>query len=220
MAGKINIIPDPIRAYVVEHSVRDTALLRELRAVTAKEPMGRMQVSPDEGQFLAFLVQAIGATRCLEIGTFTGYSALCMAQALPADGRLTCIDKSEEWTAVARRFWERAGVAARIDLALGPALPILDGMLEEGQASTFDFAFIDADKTNHAHYYERCLRLVRSGGIVAIDNTLWSGAVADPADQEADTNAIRALNDFVHRDERVSIAMLTIADGVTLALKR
>lgn len=220
MAGKWNFIPDAIRGYVFEHSVRDTPLLAELRAVTAKEPKGRMQVSPDEGQFLAFLVQAIGAQRCLEIGTFTGYSALCMALALPADGRITCIDKSEEWTSVARGFWERAGVAAKIDLALGPALPILDGMLEEGQAATYDFAFIDADKANHAHYYERCLRLVRSGGVVAVDNTLWSGAVADPADQEADTNAIRALNDFLHRDERVSMAMLTIADGLTLAVKR
>jgi predicted O-methyltransferase YrrM len=220
MAGKWNFIPDAIRSYVFEHSVRDTPLLRELREVTAKEPMGRMQVSPDEGQFLSFLVQAVGAERCLEIGTFTGYSALCMALALPPDGRLTCVDKSEEWTAVARGFWERAGVAAKIDLALGPALPILDGMLEEGQASTYDFAFIDADKANHAHYYERCLRLVRSGGVIAIDNTLWSGAVADPADQEADTNAIRVLNDFLHRDERVSMAMLTIADGLTVAVKR
>ena len=220
MASKWNFIPDPIRSYIFEHSVRDTALLRELRETTAKEPMGRMQVSPDQGQFLAFLVQAIGARRCLEVGTFTGYSALCVAQALPADGRLTCVDKSEEWTAVARGFWERAGVATKIDLALGPALPILDGMLEEGQASTYDFAFIDADKTNHAHYYERCLRLVRSGGIIALDNTLWSGAVADSADQEPDTRAIRALNDFVHRDERVSIAMLSIGDGLTLARKR
>lgn len=220
MASKWNFIADPIRTYIFEHSVRDTALLRELRETTAKEPMGRMQVSPDQGQFLAFLVQAIGARRCLEVGTFTGYSALCVAQALPADGRLTCIDKSEEWTAVARGFWERAGVSTKIDLALGPALPILDGMLEEGQASTYDFAFIDADKANHAHYYERCLRLVRSGGIIALDNTLWSGAVADPADQEPDTSSIRALNDFVHRDERVSIAMLSIGDGLTLALKR
>jgi len=220
MAGKWQIIPDAIRGYVFEHSVRDTPLLAELRAVTAKEPMGRMQVSPDEGQLLALLVQATGAERCLEIGTFTGYSALCMALALPAEGRLTCVDRSEEWTSVARGFWERAGVAAKIDLALGPALPILDGMLEEGQASTYDFAFIDADKANHAHYYERCLRLVRSGGMIAIDNTLWSGAVADPADQESDTQAVRALNDFVHRDERVSMAMLTVADGLTLALKR
>jgi predicted O-methyltransferase YrrM len=220
MAGKWQIIPDAIRGYVFEHSVRDTPLLAELRAVTAKEPMGRMQVSPDEGQLLALLVQATGAERCLEIGTFTGYSALCMALALPAEGRLTCVDRSEEWTSVARGFWERAGVAAKIDLALGPALPILDGMLEEGQASTYDFAFIDADKANHAHYYERCLRLVRSGGMIAIDNTLWSGAVADPADQESDTQAVRALNDFVHRDERVSMAMLTVADGLTLAVKR
>ena len=220
MAGKWQIIPDAIRGYVFEHSVRDTPLLAELRAVTAKEPMGRMQVSPDEGQLLALLVQATGAERCLEIGTFTGYSALCMALALPAEGRLTCVDRSEKWTSVARGFWERAGVAAKIDLALGPALPILDGMLEEGQASTYDFAFIDADKANHAHYYERCLRLVRSGGMIAIDNTLWSGAVADPADQESDTQAVRALNDFVHRDERVSMAMLTVADGLTLALKR
>ena len=220
MASKMNFLPDAIRRYIVEHSVRDSELLRELREVTAKEPMARMQVSPDEGQFLALLVQAIGAKRCLEIGTFTGYSALCVAQVLPADGRLVCVDKSEDWTTVARGFWERAGVAGRIDLALGPALSILDGMLEEGQASTYDFAFVDADKTNHANYYERCLRLVRSGGIVAIDNTLWSGAVADPGDQEADTNAVRALNDLLHRDERVAIAMLPVGDGLTLALKR
>lgn len=220
MASKTQFIPETIRRYVVEHSVRDTPLLAELREVTAKEPMARMQVSPDQGQLLALLVELLGAKRCLEIGTFTGYSSLCIAQALPPGGRLVCLDRSDEWTVIAKKFWVRAGVAAKVDLVLGEALASLDAMLGAGEAATYDFAFIDADKQSHAHYYERCLRLVRAGGLIAIDNTLWSGAVADESDQEPDTRAIRALNDCVHRDERVSMAMITIGDGLTLARKR
>jgi predicted O-methyltransferase YrrM len=220
MASKTSFVAAPVLRYVLDHAVRDTPLLAELRERTAREPMARMQVPADEGQLLAFLVELLGARRCLEIGTFTGYSSLCIAQALPADGRLVCLDRSAEFTATAREFWQRAGVADRIALVIGPALDTLEAMREAGEAGTYDFAFIDADKQNHARYYEQCLALVRRGGLIVIDNTLWSGAVADPADQEADTAAIRELNELVHRDERVTQVMLTVADGVTLVRKR
>jgi predicted O-methyltransferase YrrM len=220
MASKTSFIAAPVIRYVVEHSVRDTTLFAELRERTAREPMARMQVPPDEGQLLAFLVELTGAKRCLEIGTFTGYSSLCIAQALPEGGRLVCLDTNVEHTAVARDFWRRGGVADRIDLVLGAALDSLAAMRARGETGLYDLAFIDADKQNHARYYEHCLALVRAGGLIVIDNTLWSGAVADPADQAADTVAIRALNDLVHRDERVTQVMLTVADGVTLARKR
>jgi predicted O-methyltransferase YrrM len=220
MASKTSFMAAPVARYVLDHSVRDTPLLTELRERTAREPMARMQVPADEGQLLAFLVELVGAERCLEIGTFTGYSSLCMALALPPGGRLTCLDRSAEYTAIAREFWQRAGVADRIELVIGPALDTLERMLAGGEAERFDLAFIDADKQNHARYYEHCLKLVRPGGLIVVDNTLWSGAVADPADQEADTVAIRALNDRIHSDERVTQVMLTVADGVTLVRKR
>jgi predicted O-methyltransferase YrrM len=220
MASKTSFIAAPVLRYVFEHAVRDTPLLAELRERTAREPMARMQVPPDQGQLVGLLVELIGARRCLEIGTFTGYSSLCIAQSLPPGGRLVCLDASETWTATAREFWQRAGVADRIELVIGPALDTLEHMLAAGEVESFDFAFIDADKQNHARYYELCLQLVRPGALIAIDNTLWSGAVADPSDQEPDTRAIRALNDLLHHDERVSLAMLAIADGLTLARKR
>jgi predicted O-methyltransferase YrrM len=165
-------------------------------------------------------VQVIGVQRALEIGTYTGYSALAVALALPPTGKLVCCDVSEEWTAIARRFWERAGVAHKIDLRLAPALDTLDRLLAGGGANTFDFAFIDADKTNYDAYYERCLLLVRAAGVIAIDNVLWGGSVADPTDTSQDTQALRALNAKLHRDERVTLAMVPIGDGLTLALKR
>lgn len=220
MASKSPFIAPAVARYVFEHSVRDAPLLADLRERTAREPMARMQVPADEGQLLAFLVELTGARRCLEIGTFTGYSSLCIALALPEGGRLVCLDRSAEHTAVAREFWQRAGVDDRIELVIGPAVESLARLIERGEGGTYDLAFIDADKTSHARYFEQCLTLVRPGGLIVIDNTLWSGAVADPADQTADTVAIRELNDLVHHDERVSQVMLTVADGMTLARKR
>jgi len=220
MASKTHFMDQKVLRYVVEHSLRDAPLLAELRAETATLTQGGMQVPPEQGQFLALMVQATGATRCIEVGTFTGYSALCVAQALPANGKLVCCDVSEEWTNIGRRYWERAGVAGKIDLRIAPATETLDRMLSAGEAGHYDFAFIDADKPNYQPYYERCLRLIRTGGLIAFDNTLWSGAVADDADQSESTRALRALNDKLHHDERVSVSLLSIGDGVTLALKR
>jgi caffeoyl-CoA O-methyltransferase len=178
-----------------------------------------MQVSPEQGQCLQLLVKLMGARRCLEVGVFTGYSSLCVALALPADGKIIACDVSVEWTDIARRFWQRAGIADKIDLRLAPALETLDGLLAEGQHGTFDFAFIDADKPNYWNYYERVYELVRSGGLIGFDNTLWSGRPADPSDHSENTVAIRNFNQKLHRDERVMISMLPIGDGLTLALK-
>ncbi len=213
-------LPEALRAYLLNNSVRETDLMRELRETTATLPMGRMQISPEQGQFMALLVQLLGARRCLEVGVFTGYSSLSVALALPSDGSIVACDVSKEWTEVARGFWERAGVAGKIDLRLAPAVETLDQLLADGRAGSFDFAFIDADKANYLAYYERSLQLVRRGGLIAVDNTLWSGRVADPEVKDADTEAIRELNSFLHRDERVSLSMLPVGDGLTLALKR
>jgi predicted O-methyltransferase YrrM len=215
MAGRAPFLPEKIARYIEEHSVREPAILRELRAATASVPMSGMQIGADQGQFMALLVQLTGAKRCLEIGTYTGYSALAVALALPEDGRVVCCDINEEWTALARRFWEKAGVAHKISLKIAPALETLKTL-----PGPFDFAFIDADKPNYAKYYERCLELVRKGGLIAVDNTLWSGWVADGKRRDADTRALRAFNDKLQRDERVAISLLPLGDGVTLALKR
>jgi caffeoyl-CoA O-methyltransferase len=206
--------------YLVEHSVREPRVMAELREETAKLPMAGMQIGPDQGQFMALLVKLMGAKRCLEIGVFTGYSSLGVALALPADGKIIACDVSEEWTAIARRYWEKAGVAGKIDLRLGPALATLDALKSAGGAGSFDFAFIDADKGNYLAYYERCLALLRRGGLVAADNTLWSGDVANPQNQKSDTVSLRNFNEALHRDERVDLAMLPVGDGLTLALKR
>ncbi|HYN12207.1 MAG TPA: class I SAM-dependent methyltransferase [Burkholderiales bacterium] len=214
MAGRHPFLPERLSRYIVEHSVREPAVLKELRQATASNPHAGMQIGADQGQFMALLVQAIGAKRCLEIGTFTGYSALAVALALPADGRIVCCDISEEWTAIGRRFWKKARVEHKIDLRLAPALHTLEAL-----RGPFDFAFIDADKENYAKYYERCLALVRRGGIIAIDNTLWSGAVADAGVRDATTRSLRAFNDKLHADERVALSLLPVGDGLTLALK-
>jgi caffeoyl-CoA O-methyltransferase len=169
---------------------------------------------------MALLVKLMGAKRCLEVGVFTGYSSLAVALALPPEGRLIACDVSEEWTAIARRYWKKAGVEARIDLRLGAALATLDALLAQGEAGRFDFAFIDADKGNYLAYYERCLALLRPRGLIVADNTLWSGDVANPANEKGDTVSLRRFNEALHRDDRVDIAMLPLGDGVTLAVKR
>ena len=180
--------------------------------------MGGMQIGPDQGAFMQLLVRAIGARRCIEIGTFTGYSALAVALALPAGGKIVCCDRSAEWTAIARRYWIKAKVEKKIILKLGPALATLDDLIPKNK-NKFDFAFIDADKTNYANYYERCLKLVRRGGLIAIDNTLWYGNVVNRRDRTADTRAIRVFNRRLHRDQRIALSLLPIGDGLTLALK-
>lgn len=214
------LLPAKIERYVTEEITRETPLQKRLRAETARLPQGGMQIGADQGALLALLVRSIGARRALEIGTFTGYSALAVAMALPADGKLVCCDKSEEWTAVARRYWQEAGVAGKIDLRLAPALATLPVLERELGAGSFDFAFIDADKTAYDAYYESCLKLVRSGGVIALDNMLWSGAVARPRVRDADTAALRALNAKIRDDARVESCLLTVGDGVMLARKR
>jgi caffeoyl-CoA O-methyltransferase len=215
MAGRAPFLPEKISRYIAQHSVREPRVLRELRAATAKLPMAGMQIGADQGQFMAILVRMLGAKRCLEIGTFTGYSALAVALALPKDGRIVCCDVSEEWTAIGRRFWKKAGVERKIDLRIAPALETLKKL-----KGPFDFAFIDADKENYLAYYERCLKLLRRGGVIAVDNVLWSGEVANDGARGATTVALREFNDALHEDRRVDIALLSIGDGVTLALKK
>ncbi|MEH2173095.1 class I SAM-dependent methyltransferase [Nostoc sp.] len=206
--------------YLLSVSLREPEILEKLRQETANHPRSGMQISPEQGQFMSLLVQLIGAKKTLEVGVFTGYSSLSVALALPADGKIIACDVSEEFTAIARRYWQEAGVADKIDLRLAPALETLDRLLATGQAETFDFAFIDADKENYDGYYERSLQLVRPGGLIAIDNVLWSGQVADEQNQDESTQAIRALNEKLHHDERVTLSLVPIADGLTLAIKR
>lgn len=205
--------------YVLNTSVREPDVARRLRDETQKLPMAQMQIGPDQGQFMQLLVKLIGAKKTLEVGVFTGYSSLWVAMGLPTDGRIVACDVSEEYTAIARRYWKEAGVDQKIDLILSPAVETLNGLLANGKADTFDFAFIDADKGNYDNYYERALKLIRPGGLIAIDNTIWSGRVADPNEIDADTVALRKLNEKLHRDERVSLSMLTVGDGLTLAMK-
>ena len=219
MANRTLSLTDNVYDYLLSASLREPEILRKLRDETAKDPMARMQIAPEQGQFMALLVQLMGAKKCIEIGVSTGYSSLCVALALPPDGKITACDMSEEWTQIARRYWQEAGVAQKIELRLAPALKTLDELLAENQADTFDFAFIDADKENYLAYYERCLKLLRHGGLIAIDNTLWSGRVAEPDNCEADTVAIREFNSKLHHDQRVALSLLPIADGLTLALK-
>jgi predicted O-methyltransferase YrrM len=206
--------------YVLSVSLREPEILRQLREETATLPMAGMQVAPDQGQFMALLVRLTGAKTYLEVGTFTGYSALAVALALPPDGRVLACDINPETTAVGQRYWTTAGVAAKIELRLAPALETLDKLLAQGQAGRFDLAFIDADKENYDGYYERALRLVRPGGLILLDNVLWSGAVADPKKTDVDTLALRALNQKLQSDERIDLSLLPLADGLTLARKR
>ena len=209
-----------LHAYLLANSLRETPEQRRLRVVTRRMPRGGMQISPEQGMFLQLLVKLMRAKRIVEIGTFTGYSALSMALALPPGGRIVCCDVSAGWTAVARKFWNMAGVDRKIDLRIAPALETLDTLLSGGGAGRFDLAFIDADKLNYANYFERCLALVRRGGLIAVDNTLWSGRVADLRVNDESTRAIRAFNRKLHRDRRIDLALLPVGDGLTLAFKR
>lgn len=211
---------EALHGYLLKTTVREPALLARLRQETAELPNGGMQISPEQGQLMRLLVEVVGVRRALEVGVFTGYSSTVVAMALPADGQLVACDVSEEWTNVARRYWREAGVESKIDLRVGPALHTLDALLAAGQAGSFDFAFIDADKTSYDGYYERCLSLVRAGGLLAVDNTLWSGAVADPSDQRDSTRVIRALNEKIAADSRVTASLVPIGDGLYLARKR
>jgi predicted O-methyltransferase YrrM len=212
-------IDDRLFDYVVGHSLREHPALAALREATREHAHANMQIGPDQGQFMAWLVRLMGARRTIEVGTFTGYSALAVALALPPDGHVLACDISDEYTRVGRPFWEQAGVSQKIELVLAPALQTLDARLQQGEAGSHDFAFIDADKPNYDRYYERCLELLRPGGVIAFDNMLWGGAVALPS-KDADTTALQALNDKLHHDERVDLTLLTVGDGLTLARKR
>jgi predicted O-methyltransferase YrrM len=220
MSNRTLTLTDSLYDYLLSVSLREPPLLRQLREETAADPMARMQIAPEQGQFMAMLVRLIGARKCLEVGVFTGYSSLVTALAMPDDGRIVACDVSEEWTSVARRYWQRAGVAHKIDLRLAPALTTLDGLLVGVGTGSFDFAFIDADKENYAAYYERVLSLLRPGGLLTIDNTLWSGRVADPRERDPETVALRQLNETLHRDERIDLSLLPVGDGLTLVRKR
>jgi predicted O-methyltransferase YrrM len=213
-------LPPDLHAYLVRHGVREPEILKHLRDETALLPQHNMQIAPEQGALLALLVELVGAKRCIEIGTFTGYSSTVVALAMPPDGTIVCCDISEEWTAVARRYWAEAGVADRVDLRLAPALETLDKLIAGGAEGTFDFAFIDARKSEYPEYHERIVRLLRSGGLAAYDNVLWGGSVVDESKQDEETLGVRRLNERLAADERVTISMLPVADGVTLARKR
>jgi caffeoyl-CoA O-methyltransferase len=206
--------------YLLAVSVREPRVLAELREETSRLPSAGMQISPEQGQLMRLLVELIGARRCIEVGVFTGYSSLCVALSLPTDGKLVACDVNAEYTEMARRYWRKADVEERIELRLAPALETLDGLIGSGQAGSFDFAFVDADKENYLGYYDRCLTLLRPGGLLAIDNVLWGGSVVDERDASSRTQAIRALNERVRGDERVSISLVPIGDGLFLVRKR
>jgi predicted O-methyltransferase YrrM len=219
MARRTLDLDDRLYDYLLKVGVRENDLLKELRAETAKLSSAGMQIGADQGAFMHLIADLIGAKRALEIGTFTGYSSICVASALPADGKLICCDVSEEYTSIARNYWRRAGLESKIELRLGPAVATLDALID-AKVPEFDFVFIDADKTNYSNYYERALKLVRTGGLIAIDNVLWGGSVADPKENGEDTVAIRALNDKVRADDRVTLSLIPLGDGLTLARKR
>ena len=220
MSNRTIQLDDRTYDYLIAHSLREAPSLLKLRAETASHPKVNMQIAPEQGQFMQMLVRLTGARRAIEVGVFTGYSSLAVMLAMPKDGRLLALDVSPVYTSVARRHWREAGVADRVELVIAPAKDTLDGRLAAGEAGQYDFAFIDADKTSYLDYYERLLKLLRPGGLIVVDNTLWHGAVADPADREADTVALREFNDALHSDERVDVALLPIGDGLTLARRR
>jgi caffeoyl-CoA O-methyltransferase len=220
MSRTVTAVTEALAEYVRSVTLREPELLRRLRDETASHPEAECQITPEQGQFMGLLMRLMGAKKTLEVGVFTGYSSLSVALALPADGRVIACDISDEYTSIARRYWKEAGVADRIELRLGPAIRTLDGLLAEGHAGTFDFAFIDADKRNYGNYYERALQLLRPGGVAAIDNVLWHERVIRLDDNSPDTLAIREFNRRLHTDDRIWLSMVTIADGLTLAMKK
>lgn len=220
MSRKSIGLDERLYQYLLDTSLREAPALARLREETAAHPHAGMQISPEQGQFMQLLLRLLGARRVVEVGVFTGYSSLAMALALPEDGLVLACDVSEAYTAIARRHWQAAGVAAKIELVLAPARETLEARIAAGEAGRYDFAFIDADKTGYLDYYERLLTLLRPGGLIAVDNTLWDGAVADPADSSRDTVALREFNARLHRDERIDLSLVPIGDGLTLARKR
>jgi caffeoyl-CoA O-methyltransferase len=219
--GRDNNLIDPAAInYILKNSVREPDILTRLRAETDAHPMARYQIPPEQGQFFQLLIRMLGARRTLEVGVFTGYSSLSVALALPPDGRIIACDVSEEYTSIARRYWTEAGVSGKIDLRIGPAADTLDVLIRSGESGTFDFAFIDADKSGYPRYYEQCLALIRPGGLIALDNMLFSGAVIDESDQSEDAVALRRVNRLIYQDNRVDALLMPFADGLTLALKR
>ncbi|MFZ4663654.1 MAG: class I SAM-dependent methyltransferase [Caldilineaceae bacterium] len=221
MSSRTLQVTETIHDYLLSVSLREPAILTKLREETAKLEAAGMQISPEQGQFMRLLVKMLGAKRTLEIGVFTGYSALSVALVLPDDGQIVACDVSEEWTAMARRYWHAAGIAHKIDLYLAPATETLAALVgNEANHGTFDFAFIDADKANYATYYDHAFKLIRRGGVIAIDNVLWGGSLVDESKQDEDSNALRALNQQLHKDDRIDLSMVPIGDGLTLARKR
>ena len=220
MSNRTITLDDRTYEYLLAHSLREDPRLAALRSETASHPQVNMQIAPEQGQFMQMLVRLTGARRAIEVGVFTGYSSLAVMLAMPPDGRLLALDVSEEYTAVARRHWQAAGVADRIELVIAPAAATLDARLGSGEAGQYDFAFIDADKAGYLGYYEQLLKLLRPGGLIVVDNTLWSGEVANPENREANTVALRAFNDALHRDTRIDLALLPVGDGLTLARLR
>jgi len=220
MSNRTLNLTEPAYEYLLANSLREPDILQQLREETLKLEMGLMQISPEQGQFFSLLVKLLDIKNIIEVGVFTGYSSLALALALPDDGHIVACDINEEWTNVAKQYWQRAGVTEKIELHLGHAIDTLNGLLEHGQAGQYDFAFIDADKTSYKDYYEACLKLIRPGGLIIIDNVLWGGSVADPEDQTEDTRAIRELNAFIHKDPRVDMSLLPVGDGLSLVRRK
>lgn len=212
-------LSETLHQYLLSVSLQEAEVLKQLREATAKLPMSRMQIAPEQGQFMALLIKLIRAKKTLEIGVFTGYSTLVVALALPEDGHIIACDVDEQYTNIAQQYWQQAGIKQKIDLRIAPALETLDKLIATRQENTFDFAFIDADKRNYDNYYERTLKLIRPGGLIAIDNVLWSGKVADPENADKRTIAIREFNQKLHQDPRINLSLIPIADGLTLAMK-
>ena len=220
MSNRTIAITESIYQYLCDHSLREDKVLVDLRNYTFSMEERVMQIAPKQGQFMQILVKLIGAKNTIEVGVFTGYSSLAIALALPEDGRIVACDVNPQYTSVAEKFWVSGGVREKIDLRIGPAKDTLSELINDGLTGTFDFAFIDADKVNYNHYFERCLELIRPGGLITIDNVLWGGTVSNDSINDVDTNSIRALNDKLHQDERIELSLVPIGDGLTLAMKR
>ncbi len=220
MSNKTLYLSDELYSYMLSVSLREPKILRRLREETSHDSMANMQISPEQGQFMSLLIKLMGATKALEVGVYTGHSSLCIALALPSQGKLIACDVNREWTAIALRYWQKAGVSKKIDLHFAPAIETMNKLLADNRANTFDFVFIDADKINYDGYYERALDLLRPGGLIAIDNVFWSGQVVDSHIVDEDTVALRYLNEKLHRDNRIELSLVPIGDGLSMALKR